>query len=136
MPEGKMDGQCTYCRWKSACGQAILDSVPGTEEGDIDDEIMEYMNAVVSEYREAKEAEEKAVYAKKKAQESLKELLMDADVRRAKVPGKWSVSWSKVKGRKSFDRKAAEEDGLDLTPYMKEGAGFDRLMVNFSKGKT
>ncbi|MBT8410214.1 MAG: hypothetical protein KJP02_00260 [Octadecabacter sp.] len=135
LPEGKMDGQCTYCRWRAACGTAIISSIPELDVGDVDTELREYMNEVVDEYKLAKEAEEKATYAKKKAQENLKELLTEAQVRKVKEEGSWSISWSKIAGRKTFDKKAAEADGMDLSPYMKEGNPYDVLRVNFSKGK-
>ena len=135
LPEGKMDGQCTYCQWKSACGAAIISSIPKLETGDVDDKLLAYMEATVLEYDEAKRAEEAASMAKKRAQESLKELLMDAKVRKAKVPGKWSVSWGEVQGRKSYDTKAMEADGIDLEPYEKYGNNFDRMNIRVSKEK-
>lgn len=135
LPEGKMDGQCTYCRWKTECGSAIIRSIPELDEGDVNDELMEYLDEVIADFERAKAAEEAATYEKKRAQESIKELLMDANVRKIKKTGKWSVSWSSVAGRKTLDRKAAEADGVDLSPYMKEGQAYDRLVVKAQKAK-
>lgn len=50
----------------------------------------------------------------------------------AQTPG-FKIRYSVTKGRESFDRDAAEADGLDLSPYMRRGNGFPRLTVTENK---
>jgi hypothetical protein len=128
VPEGRFSGTCEHCRWRVACGTTTLKGIPDREDKIADPEVVEMLDPQVKLYFELKEAAEAAEKAFKAQGERLKEHLMDLGSR--KVPGtEWSVTWYPMPGKKSLDRKAAEAAGIDLSPYEKEGLGFDVLRV-------
>lgn len=133
IPEGRLDGSCAYCAWRKACGAVIIESIPEVEDGDtsiFDAEIDEYVEVYTDSLRREQEAEKE----KKQAQERLKEILVEAKTRKAKSPY-WSLSWSKINGKKTLDVKAMEAAGLDLSAYEKIGSPYDRLTITRRKPK-
>lgn len=133
LPEGKMSGECTYCRWKTACGVTTLNGIP-KDDGlpDIPSELKTFFEEQVDAYMSAKVAEKTAQADAKDAQERLKELLMDLEQPKAQGDG-WKVSWASVAGRKSIDKQAMIDDGLDIRKYEKEGRPYDVLRVTAKK---
>lgn len=137
MPEGKLDGSCQYCKYTHACARASREATPTDGEAtasNLPPALMDEVEKLLIEERAAKKAAVDAEKAHKTLQEQLKEWLREIGVKRV-IAGdiKASITWNK--GRKSFDRKAAEADGLDLSKYDKEGEGFDTLRVT-EKGST
>lgn len=137
MPEGKLDGSCKYCKYTHACARASKEATP-TEgeatESNLPPALMDEIEKLLMEERRLKKEQVASEKAYKGVQEQLKEWLREIGVRRVSVGDiKATISWSK--GRKSFNRKAAEEDGLDLSKYDQEGEGFDTLRVT-ERGST
>lgn len=128
-PEGKLTGDCKWCPWKMACGEAIVHGIPDDKGmiGHNSQNFSEFEKAVEN-YKHWKELAEKADKEKKYAQEAVKDLLLDSGLSSAKSDH-WSISWSKVSGRKTLDKKAMVADGIDVSRYEKEGAPYDRLMI-------
>jgi len=137
IPEGRMDGSCDYCAFKVACGTTILDNMPEADsEGDVHDEDVLDFSTYVSDYKAAQASKADNERAMKIAQERIKEILTENRVRKAPLPNDGgSVSWSQVKGKKTLDKDAMEEDGIDLEKYMKTGQPYDRLNINVKKAK-
>jgi CRISPR/Cas system-associated exonuclease Cas4 (RecB family) len=128
-PEGKLTGDCKWCPWKMACGEAIVHGIPDDKGmiGHNSQHFSEFEKAVEN-YKHWKEVADEADREKKYAQEAVKDLLLDSGLNSAKSDH-WSISWSKVSGRKTLDKKAMVADGIDVSKYEKEGAPYDRLMI-------
>jgi hypothetical protein len=134
MAEGRLTDECKHCKWKLACGTTIIESVPEDNKGSVADEDVEEMMQYVSAYNEAKRAKDHHETLMKDAQERLKDILSANNTRGTKLPqGLGSISWSKVKGKTSIDTKQMAEDGIDLEPYEKTGAPYDRLVIRMKK---
>jgi len=127
VPEGKLDGGCKHCVWKTACGEATVAAIPlDTVETDPLD--VSLMDAAIDEYNEAKTEKEHAERQFEITKENVKELLTNIGTKKFKTP-LYSVSWYGQKGRKVVDTKAMAADGIDLEPYTREGAPFDQLRI-------
>ncbi|AXQ69769.1 hypothetical protein HOU03_gp498 [Caulobacter phage CcrSC] len=130
-PEGKLDGSCDYCPYTTACAVATGEATPTdgvTTETNTPSPIVKEFEDLIFLERELQAEKKVAEKAHKEAQERLKELFREVGTRRFQVGDiKASITWNK--GKKSLDRKAMEEDGIDLTPYEKEGNGFDTLRI-------
>jgi hypothetical protein len=137
MPEGKLDDSCKFCKYTHACARASREATPTDGEAtssNMPPALMAEIEKILIEERGLKKAAVDAEKAHKSIQEQLKEWLREIGVKRVEVGDiKATISWSK--GRKSFNRKAAEEDGLNLSKYDQEGEGFDTLRVT-EKGST
>lgn len=129
-PEGWIAGghDCNYCPFTRACGIQRR-SLPFAEQPADPQFVAEITDLAMSikrleAQRDGADAELRA------AQDELRTRLRAHNVR--KIPG--VVSWSAVKGRKSYDNKAiqqaATEAGIDLTPFEKVGEPTDRLVIN------
>lgn len=141
MPEGKIDGVCDYCQFKTACARATEGATPDKEAGDGTNEtvglvIMEEFEQLVRRERAAKAAAKAAEADAKEASEYLKQWFRETGVRRALTADetiKASISW--IKGRKTPDIGAMRADGVDVDKYMREGEGHDRLSIS-EKGES
>ena len=128
MPEGKFDGGCEHCLWKTACGEATLTSMPAKDTVTTDPEVVSNISPEVQEYLDLQD-ELKDVTAKfERAKEQVKEALTENKVRKA-VGDDWSVVWSTVKGRTTLDTAAMDRDGINLAKYEKTGSGYDKLLI-------
>lgn len=137
IPEGRMTGDCDYCDWCVACGTTILENMPAEKsEGALHEDDVDDFLKNIDAYNVAKAEAEAQERAKKIAQERIKEILMENKVRKTKIPQNGgSVSWSEVKGKKTLDKDAMVEDGIDLTKYEKTGNPYDRLNIRMKKEK-
>ena len=90
------------------------------------------MRTLVLAVGASKEAEREASHTRKELEFALKEILRANGVHRVAGNG-FSVNWSPVKGRPSWDmkglREAAEAAGVDLSLYETTGDPTDRLTV-------
>lgn len=140
MAEGKIDGTCQYCEFKSACAAVNERAIPekGTEASNskgTPPKILQEFEALVRRERVASAAKKAVEAEHKTASEALKQWFRDTGVRTAQsLDGtiKASISWTK--GRKSVDVAAMRADGLPVEDYEKQGDGHDRLSVS-EKGK-
>jgi len=136
VPEGVFSGDCIHCPWRKACGQATVDSIPDYDTDEtLTPETIEAIEPLVKDALEAKANLEIAAKNKTIADEALKSFLMSKNRRKAVGPT-WSVTWYPMPGKKALDKKAMVEDGIDLSPYEKEGAEYDVLRVTPRLEKT
>jgi hypothetical protein len=127
--EGKIAGgyECkTRCSFREICGVDVAPTEGSTPSGkgrsntSLDRAVASFWDAKIT----VDEAEkEKAVFA-----EMIKEELRKRKISEIEVGGR-QVQLQTVAGRKTFDRKAAEATGLDLSPFDKVGAPSERLIV-------
>jgi hypothetical protein len=133
-PEGKYVGECDHCPFKVACGEAVMTEWFGTkDETNSADNIIEHVEYPVERYLLAKANCEAADEELKRAAQALKDSLLEVQARRVKSD-KWSVTWSTQKGRRITDWKTlVAEHKIDVEPYTREGASFDKLTVTPKK---
>lgn len=131
-PEGKIAGgnECKYCPFKSRCAQVSVNRIPNNEVA-LGGNALAILQELVDKH-ETLNAQSKLIEAQLGAvKHQIRDFLSEVGTRKASGPG-FSVSWSSVKGRKSFDRKAAEKAGLDLSPFDKEGDPSERLSITMN----
>lgn len=128
-PEGKIDGGCKYCRWKKACGQAVVDQLSNFKKVSEDDPVLvASAQPLIDEVIAAKADAEAATIRHNNAVQNLKDWL--AENRTKKLGSEnWSVSWYTNKGKKSLDQNAMRADGIDIEKYETQGAPYDVLRV-------
>lgn len=131
-PEGKYDQSCDYCPFKQACAMVTFASVPPKEEGKklpIDNDPA--FASLIEEYKKLKKKSDDASHDFEVAKQAVKEAL--AQKGKSRVWGEnFKVSWTTQAGRKTLDRDAMIADGIDLSKYEKEGAGFDKLVISLA----
>lgn len=131
LPEGKIDGSCNYCPYKIACAVASREATPSDGEahgGNMPEPIMREFEEALAQEREAASKKKGVEKAHNAAKERIKELLRDIGKKRVELGDmKASLSW--VKGKKSYDIKAALADGVDLSAYERESEGYDMLRI-------
>lgn len=133
-PEGKFDNACDHCKWTTACGAATFSAFHASNEkpdGYTDAALEPY----VRDYLAAQQAEKDAAFDFENAKQTLKAAMAEMKVRRVSHP-EFSAVWSTVKGSTRLDTDALKKSGIDLTPFMKETAGYDKLVVTPKKEKT
>ena len=130
-PEGFLAGgnECKYCPFTKACGVARR-SVPEESNTPIDPQFAaEIQDMAIAIARLDAEIDTDSMELRRQ-QQALKDRLREKGIR--KIPG--IVSWSSVKGRKSYDNKAiiaaAIAAGVDVSKYEKVGEPTDRLVVS------
>lgn len=132
-PEGKLDNGCDYCRWTKACGAATFSLYHAADQ-----KTNEYTDAalepLVRRYLATKAEAAAAEHDHEVSKQALKDGMVEMKVRRVSHP-EFSAVWSTVKGSKILDQKALKASSLDLTPYMKETPGYDKLLVTLKKEK-
>jgi len=132
-PEGRLNKGCDYCRWRKACGAAILSQYAETRP-DTSPEVLEACVPSVLSNLDAKDALDAAEVKFETAKQALKDAMAQQKTNRLKSE-QFSVSWSTVKGTPRPSVKAMREAGLDLTPYMVASADYDKLVVTLKKQK-
>ncbi len=129
--EGATAGDCQYCAYTEACGQAIRSSMPSTQNPELPAEQVAELEALVSELKQHESVQADTKRLVGEVREALKIFLRQADAK-AYRGDDYEISYTRVAGRESLDRKALEAAGVDLTPYLKRSDDSDRLTVKFS----
>lgn len=124
--EGKRDGQCKKyggCPFAEQCGIEIEGeaTVQRANRGSA-------LDVAVTEYVMAKADEDAARERKNTATETIKKELRERNSS-GLVVGNHRVEMTAVAGRRSYDWKQMQEDGIDLSPYMSTGKPSERLTV-------
>lgn len=130
IPEGIFDDGCKFCKWRRACGSTTANGIPkyDDESEDATPETIAKLDVLVKEHKAAADA---AIAAEKTAQyakEAIKSFLLTTNRRKIQGP-EWTVTWYSQSGKTSYDTKAMEKAGIDLSPFEKTGAEFDVLRV-------
>jgi hypothetical protein len=130
-PEGYLAGgqECKYCPFTKACGKLRMD-VPKDNPDPIDPqlaaEFADYAREIAS-FQKHFDADEITLRTMKQV---VKDRLREKKIRR--VPG--VISWSSVRGRKTYDNKAiqaaAVQAGVDIEMYTTFGEATDRLVIS------
>lgn len=132
-PEGEISGgkECRYCPFSRTC-RGIDAKAADAYRGDASPDVAEDVRALVLDVIEARRAEKEAAETRKELEHALKEKLRAHGVHRVAGDG-FSVNWSTVKGRPSWDmkglREAAEAAGVNLSLFETTGDPTDRLTV-------
>lgn len=135
-PEGKFDGSCALCDFKSACALVSTGMLPPeikSKKYDVDESVKAQIASLIKEIKDLEEvsSDNKKIAEEKKFE--IKELMKKASARNVKADDRtWGVSWYPQEGRESIDTKAMAEDGYDLTPYIKKGQPFEVLRITTS----
>jgi hypothetical protein len=125
--EGKRDGQCKLyggCPFSGACGVEIEGEAKVTR-GNAGSKL----DAAVQAYTIAKADEADAKRRMADAGETIKGELRARNAPELMV-GNHRVAMTSVAGRRAYDWKQMQEDGIDLSPYMTTGKPSERLTVD------
>ena len=131
-PEGWIAGgrECDYCPFTRACG--IERRKGPSVEGVPDPQFVAEMAGLAKAIKACEAAAKGNDTRLRELQDEMRNRLRQKGVR--KIPG--VVTWSAVKGRSGWDnkaiREAAEQAGIDLSPFNTVGEPTDRLMVTIS----
>jgi hypothetical protein len=133
--EGKLDGGCDHCKWRKACGEAIVTEIGKTLDKQMKDpESIAAVENEVADYLDAKAVLAAAEKEFARTAQVVKDKLLARKIRKVKSD-QWSVTWFPQNGKKSLDvKKMIADYGIDETEYEKIGAPFDVLKVT-PKGK-
>jgi hypothetical protein len=130
-PEGLLDGgsECTTCALRDVCRADHSETVSGYGDGPLDDTVAQQLAELARLRDDAATQERDAKRAKDSATDAIRVVMDDNNASRADVPG-FAIRYSVARPRETFDRAAAEEAGLDLSPYMRtSGNGTPRLTI-------
>lgn len=137
MAEGKIEGDCAYCKFKIACAKVNKEATPTKGEGNRGNlplALQEEFERLVRAERVAQSAKKAAETEHKSASEKLKQWFSDTGVRVADLGDvKASISW--IKGRKTLQKSLLLAAGIDPDDYSTEGEGHSRLNIS-EKGST
>jgi CRISPR/Cas system-associated exonuclease Cas4 (RecB family) len=132
-PEGKLNGGCQFCEFTSWCAKVTGNSMPPEGSKDkLSDQQKSILKTLAIAYTQTSQSLKEAETTKDELSEKIKETLRAFNVRKAsdKTSGdEWSVSYTFVNGRETLDKRAMEEDGIDLSQYTTTGNGYERLAV-------
>lgn len=129
-PEGKIDDGCRLCSYTEECAIAQGIATPREVREIGDNQALEQIDHLGRRYKDLKAAEKEAKEGAAEASQEIKDILRKHDTKKVSTPGGVTVTNSWCKGKKTLDRLAMEDDGIDTTKYEKEGNGFDRMTVN------
>jgi len=134
-PEGYLSGgkDCEYCPFTGACGVVRI-SVPTHPEKDVDPQLAAEFADMAREIAALEATVGKDETKLRTLKQALKDRLREKNIR--KVPG--VVSWSSVKGKKTYNNKAiqaaAKAAGIDIEQFVEVGDQTDRFTVSTAKG--
>jgi hypothetical protein len=136
-PEGWIAGgsECNYCPFTRACGRE-RHAVPTGEDFQLPTQLLAEFSDMARDVKDLQRKAEVATSNLRGAQHDLKERLRVHNLRRVAGDG-FSITWSAVKGRPSYDipaiREAAAAAGVDLTKFETMGQPSDRLEVRVNE---
>lgn len=135
-PEGKITGECDRCKWKDACGEAVLSQYYGQTDDDVtpDPVIIAAFEPLAEEYRTAKDAAKEAAENLARIEQTVKDALLEH--KRRKVSGTtWGFTWFTKKGASRISyKRACEDHELDLTAYKDQGPETEQLRFTPKSG--
>ncbi len=126
-PEGALTGECKWCPFREACGDAS-DLFNEGQKAKKKANLGYSLDTDVQGYLGTKHIIEREKQALEEYRQALIAYLGKNKVQEVTV-GSVLVQLSQVAGKRSLDRAAMEKAGIDLTPYEKTGAPSTRLTV-------
>jgi hypothetical protein len=130
--EGAYDGECRYCAYTQECGEAVLMTMPQEQNPTLTDEQLAQLEGLASDLKHQETQLEESKLFIGDLKEQLKVFLREANAKSYKSDW-FEVSYTRVKGRETLDKKALEEAGIELSPYMKRSDDSDRLSIKFKE---
>lgn len=137
-PEGHFNDGCKFCKWKGACSIVQIGSIPKAKAGEIAEEDQYELSALLDEAKEVEAAMKEAKADLEEIKQEIKDKLMAMDKRWfnfEKDGQAYEASWSSQKGRETFDKKAAEAAGLDLSAFTKTGNPFEKFSIKVKEAE-
>lgn len=133
--EGKLTGECDHCKWRTACGEAVVGELKFTSVKPCSDpEVIDAISDAVLDFLAKKASVGFAEEELELAKDRVKQAMLANRVRVVDAPT-WKATWSSQSGNKRVNYKQLIEDHqIDTTPYQVEGAPFDKLLVT-NRGK-
>jgi hypothetical protein len=138
-PEGKLDGDCKYCKYTDSCSLVSTGRVPekrdalkAKELDGQDKDMLERMDVLVQNQAALKAVEKQTKRELEEANEAIRQELINAGTSRA-VGEDWKVFYSAQAGAKRLSTALMIETGLDPDDYKEQGNGFEKLTVTTSK---
>lgn len=128
-PEGKYTGECDNCRWKTACGDAVLTQYAQqtNDQAGKDPVVVEAVTPAIEQYIAASKAAEEADENLERAKQAVKDALLANNARKVSSDS-WTMTWFTQKGKTTVDYKQLVADhDIDTEPYKRTGNGFDQL---------
>jgi hypothetical protein len=132
-PEGYIAGgrECRYCPFTQACGVERR-AMPESSGGIADPQFVAEVRDLAREAKRHQGDADAATVRLRETQESIRERLRAKSLRQVRGDD-FSITWSPVKGRESFDVKAlkaaAIAAGVDVTRFETTGQATDRLDI-------
>jgi hypothetical protein len=137
--EGKLDGDCKYCKFKDACGLVSTGRVPEKratlkeqEIANQDPEMVDALDQLVAQQVAIKAKEKEATAELAEVNEAIRQQLIQHNTSRA-VGETWKVFYSAQAGSKRLSAALIEDAGLNPDDYKEQGAGFEKLTVTAQK---
>lgn len=137
--EGKMDGDCKYCKFQEQCAKDSVARVPArqaplskTQVDKQDDSLVEELSDLTSALKVAKEEKKTVEKTVEELNEQIRMAMSKAGTSRAVGEG-WKTFYSAQRGQKRLSAAKIEAAGLDPEDFKEEGAGFEKLTVTFDK---
>lgn len=131
-PEGLSAGgsECANCRLKSFCKEERAADIAALEpeRKQLDQDLLESLDDMARARVTAMITEAEAKAEKERLADLIRVLLEDNNTAAVETPS-FKIRYSVTKGRQTFDRAAAEADGLNLAPYMRTSNGAPRLTI-------
>ena len=131
-PEGRIagGGECRICPFRNRCQGAVIAAIP-RDSVPVGANALARLRALAEAHEQAEAEADAAGRRREEIREEVRALLRELGTRKVQGDGV-AVSWLPVKGRRSLDRKAAEQAGLDLAPFEREGEPSERLTITLS----
>jgi CRISPR/Cas system-associated exonuclease Cas4 (RecB family) len=121
--EGKSNGyECKSCPFKEPCGIALAAPTSGKANRNSN------LDAAVGRYFDIKQREEQVKLEKADCSEEIKQELIARNLSEL-IVGSAHVALKIIKGRRSLNRKLAEQAGVDLSAFETIGSPTERLEI-------
>lgn len=124
-PEGQVTGECRYCPFKATCGEAQFKTYNNRKATDGSGETIDAIVALASQIKVLKDEDTELRNQLKATMQDNGSSLLTSDNGVAEL--------AEVSGRRSFNWKKAEADGLDVEPYTTVGKSSLRLTIKATK---
>ncbi len=134
-PEGKITETCKFCEYTHACAKASKTSIPIKDDlKGAAQETIDAVHILAVKERELDNQIKEDVREQKELKADIKEHLTGINSRRI-GDDRYVVSWSFQDGRKIYDTKQMLADGLDISEYLSEGVGFEKMTIKLKNQK-